>query len=136
MLNAITEINVPVTVAFPRGGILTVLPANINIVELFEATALTVSVPAVEVTPGIITVTYTPIALGRRHLVADGNVITNLEIISSSIPSSLELLKDAAFGSWFLDKTTKVLTLFDRQGGAMELYDVVDNTAQTSREKQ
>jgi len=133
MLNLSTEINTALTIAFPIG---TVVPGSINIDVLQDGTPTVVAVTATEPVTGIISIEYTPTVVGLQHIIADGNVIANLEVVNRSIHEALESLEDVALGSWILDKGTDVLTLYTQQGAPLALYDVVDNTAQTSREKQ
>jgi hypothetical protein len=131
----VVEINTPVTLAYAKGGIIDVLPGNVSFSLIKGNTVTATPLPTQELVAGVLVSTFTPTLLGFQHLVVDGRVVGDLEVVPRSYQLSLSTLEDVALGSWKLDKSTKVLTLYTQQGAEMATYDVVDSVTETSREK-
>lgn len=135
MTQFVVEINTPVTIAYAKGGITDTLPGNVAFSLIKGNTVTTPSLPTQELVAGVLVSTFTPTLLGFQHLVVDGRVVGDLEVVPKSYQILLSTLEDVALGSWKLDKNTNVLTLYTQQGAPMATYDVVDSVTETSREK-
>lgn len=135
MTQFVVEINTPVTLAYAKGGIIGTFPGNVSFSLIKGNTVTATPLPTQELVAGVLVSTFTPTLLGFQHLVADGRVVGDLEVVPRSYQLSLSTLEDVALGSWKLDKSTKVLTLYTQQGAEMATYDVVDSVTETSREK-
>jgi hypothetical protein len=129
------EINTPITLVFPEGSLSGPYPVSLTLTLVHAGGNSTVVAPATEVGSGILQVTITPTQLGLLHVVSLANevIIASIDVLPQSLSSTLESLKDAAYGSWQYNKVTGVLTLYSRQGDALYTYAVVDTTGVSSR---
>lgn len=135
MTQFVVEINTPVTLVYAKGGIIDTLPGNVAFSLIKGNTVTPQSLPTQELVAGVLVSTFTPTQLGFQHLVVDGRVVGDLEVVPKAYSLSLASLEDVALGSWSLDKGTGVLTLYTQQGDPLATYDVVDSVEVTSREK-
>lgn len=135
MIHLETQVNTPVlcTIMNPTGQSGS-LPTDTTL--LFNGTV--VMTPTVTVTDvgvkGLYNFSFTPQATGSFVLYAYGNIVAQVDVVTTSVYSYLQDLEDEALGSWVWDKTAGTLNLLRRDGTNLAAFTVVDNLTTASRE--
>jgi hypothetical protein len=130
MIHITVAVNTPVTVtilnpagttASPPTDVTTLLNGAITTATTITTTDLGVK--------GLYNMAFTPQATGTFVIYAYGSIVAQVEIVTTTVYSFLQDIKDEALGSWSWNKTAGTLTVL-RQDGTT----VVDNLTTASRE--
>jgi hypothetical protein len=80
-------------------------------------------------------VTFTPTTADVYTLYAFEEIQVRLQATTKGLESYLRNLEDEALGSWSWNKTTGLLTMLRQNGSPLATFDVVENTVESSRER-
>lgn len=134
MINLVTTINTPITLAFTATTGLTTF-SDFAIV-LNGALVVSPVYTLVEIpTTGIYIVTYTPLATGSYIFRASGAIYAAVQVQTRSLVSYLQNIEDEALGSWTWNKQSGTLNLLRQDGTSLANYTVVETLTAASRER-
>lgn len=93
------------------------------------------SVTIVELSPGLYSFTYTPLATGLFTIYVAGQVQAYVDVVDRTTNSIVKNIEDEALGSWVWDKVGGTLVMQRQTGTTLASFNVIETNVSASRER-